>query len=130
MHTKKINLTIYSRNLIRKDWLVDLEGEGLQSLCSTLEAELLQYGIAFALARNDSVIIDVNSYADLLNAVRISSPTDGFYNKCVGHIIGKSQNLDLYEDIRRAVSRVAFAPETIPPDDENRKVCHNCGCGC
>jgi hypothetical protein len=38
--------------------------------------------------------------------------------------------LNLAEDIRRAVSRVAFAPETVPPEDHNRKVCHNCGCGC
>jgi len=130
MHAKKIDITIYNRNQIRKDWRVDLEGDGLQALCNSIETELLQYGIAFGFARNDSITIDVNSYADLLNVVRISSPSDGFYNKCVGHIIGKSQNLDLYEDIRRAVSRVAFAPETIPPDDENRKVCHNCGCGC
>jgi hypothetical protein len=28
------------------------------------------------------------------------------------------------------VRRIAFAPETIAPADEFRKVCHNCGCGC
>jgi hypothetical protein len=28
------------------------------------------------------------------------------------------------------VVRIAFAPETVPPEDHNRKVCHNCGCGC
>lgn len=130
MYAKKIFLTIYKRNQIRNDWQFDLEGEGLQFLCNAIEAELLRYGIEFGFARNETVIINVNSYADLLNAVRISSPVDGFYNKCVGHIIDKSQNLDLYEDIRRAINRVAFAPETVPPDDENRKVCHNCGCGC
>jgi hypothetical protein len=34
------------------------------------------------------------------------------------------------EDISTAVRRVAFAPETIAPSGEFRKVCHNCGCGC
>lgn len=130
MNGKKIILTIYNRKQIRDDWQVDLDGAGVQEFCRVLEAELEQYGIEFGFARNDAITIDVNSYADLLNVVRISSPVDGFYTKCVGHIIGKSQNLDLYEDIRRAVNRVAFAPETIAPDDENRKVCHNCGCGC
>lgn len=130
MTPKKIILTIYNREQIKGDWQADLEGEGLQVLCTALETELLRYGIEFGCGRNDAVTIAVKSYADLLNVVRISSPADGFYNKCVGHIIGKSQNLDLYEDIRRAVNRVAFAPETVPPDDENRKVCHNCGCGC
>ena len=37
---------------------------------------------------------------------------------------------DLFEDIRRGVSRVAFAPEMIEPEGENKAVCHNCGCGC
>jgi hypothetical protein len=36
----------------------------------------------------------------------------------------------LMADIKRAINRVAFAPETVPPDDHNRRVCHNCGCGC
>ena len=87
-------------------------------------------GVAFSTDRNPGFVVTVNSYADLLNAVRISSPSDGIASRCVGHLIGKSERLDLLEDIRRAVNRVAFAPETIPPDEHNRKVCHNCGCGC
>jgi len=80
--------------------------------------------------RTNDVIISVNSYADVLNVVKISSAQDGQSNRCVGHIIGKSPNLDIMEDIERAVRRVAFAPETVVPADEFRKVCHNCGCGC
>jgi hypothetical protein len=76
------------------------------------------------------VIISINSYADVLNVVKISSAQDGQSNRCVGHIIGKSPNLDIMEDISRAVRRIAFAPETVAPADEFRKVCHNCGCGC
>ncbi len=130
MPAKKMLITIYAQNHLRQDWRVDLSGDEFQRFIAGLEKELLGFDIRLDSSRNDDICIDVNSYADLLNAVRVSSPADGFANKCVGHIIGKSQNLNLYEDIRRAVNRVAFAPETVPPDDHNRKVCHNCGCGC
>lgn len=130
MTVKKLMLTVYRQNHIRDDWQVDLDGEAFCHFISQLRSELAAFGIEIANSRNDALTVDINSYADLLNAVRISSPLDGFANKCIGHIIGKSPNLDFFEDIRRAVNRVAFAPETIPPDDHNRKVCHNCGCGC
>lgn len=130
MSRKKLLLTLYHQNHVRPDWKVDVDNQDFCSKMEGLAKELAGFGIEFSLARNDGISIDVNSYADLLNAVRISSPSDGFANKCVGHIIGKSQNLDLVEDITRAVNRVAFAPETVPPDDHNRRVCHNCGCGC
>lgn len=130
MSAKKLILTIYAQNHLRPDWRVDLCGNDFQLFVSALARELAGFGIELSNSRNDEIRIDVNSYADLLNAVRVSSPSDGFSNKCVGHIIGKSRDLNLYEDIRRAVNRVAFAPETVPPDENNRKVCHNCGCGC
>jgi len=130
MPAKKMSLTICSRNNIRPDWQVDLAGSAYEQFVDGLARELAGFNIELTSGRNDEITVNVNSYADLLNAVRVTSPLDGFFNKCVGHIIGKSQNLDLYEDIRRAVNRVAFAPETVPPDDHNRKVCHNCGCGC
>ncbi|HEY5975767.1 MAG TPA: hypothetical protein VIU41_13590 [Geobacteraceae bacterium] len=127
---KSLQLILYRQNHLRSDWLVDLTGSRFADFCTELTAELARYDIQFSATVNDDLTIDIASYADLLNAVRISSPQDGFTSKCVGHIIGKSQNLDLLEDIRRAVTRIAFAPETIPPDDHNRRVCHNCGCGC
>ncbi len=130
MTKKKLMLTVYSQKRLRDDWRVDLDGEDFCRFVCQLRSELAAFGMDVDSSRNDAVTVDVNSYADLLNVVRISSPADGFTNKCIGHIIGKSQNLDFFEDIRRAVNRVAFAPETIPPDDHNRKVCHNCGCGC
>jgi len=128
--SKKVILTVYKQNHLRNDWYVDLTGAAFNLFLNTLESELSRYGVEFTCQGNSDITIDVNSYADLLNAVRVSSPVDGVTCRCVGHIIGKSQNLDLLDDIRRAVNRVAFAPETIPPDDHNRKVCHNCGCGC
>jgi hypothetical protein len=130
MTGKILLLTVCSQNHIRDDWKVDLEGEDFSRLISHLRDELASFGVDVTSCRNDAITVDVNSYADLLNAVRITSPVDGFTNKCIGHIIGKSQNLDFFEDIKRAVNRVVFAPETVPPDDHNRKVCHNCGCGC
>lgn len=130
MVSKKVTLTVYNQNHLRNDWYVDLAGAEFNLFLNNLEAELSRFGVEFSCLENSGITIDVNSYADLLNAVRISSPADGVTCRCVGHIIGKSQNLDILEDIRRAVNRVAFAPETIPPDDHNRKVCHNCGCGC
>jgi len=130
MAVKKLVLTIYKQNHLRPDWRVDTAESGFLLLIKGLEAELAGFDIEFSWVMDDAITIEVNSYADLLNAVRVSSPSDGFANKCVGHIIGKSQNLNLFEDIRRAVNRIAFAPETVPPDDHNRKVCHNCGCGC
>jgi hypothetical protein len=38
--------------------------------------------------------------------------------------------LNICEDISAAVRRIAFAPETVVPSNEFKKVCHNCGCGC
>lgn len=130
MSGKKMLLTFFRQNHVRTDWKVDLLGASFQAFLAGLVAELERYGIQLERKTNDDVTISVNSYADLLNAVRISSPSDGFSSLCVGHIIGASANLNLEEDIKKAVNRVAFAPETIPPEDHNRKVCHNCGCGC
>lgn len=130
MSGKQLVLTIYGQNHIRPDWQVDLDGPAFQEFCHRLGSELRRFGIDFSTTFNPEFTIDVKSYADLLNAVRISSPADGFANRCVGHLLGKSEHLDLMEDITRAVKRVAFAPETIPPDEHNRRVCHNCGCGC
>jgi hypothetical protein len=130
MYQKKIVLSVCRQNHLRDNWKVDLEGDAFRTFLRGLIEEFAGFGVELEHAVNEAVTVTVNSYADLLNAVRITSPTDGFFNKCIGHIIGQSRNLDLFEDIQRGVNRVAFAPETIQPDESNRKVCHNCGCGC
>lgn len=130
MPEKTITVTFYRQNHLRADWATDPSDPVYQRCIEELDKELSPFGIEVRRVNNDVWTIDVSSYADLLNAVRITSPADGFTLKCIGHIIGKSPDLNLVEDIRRAVNRVAFAPETVPPDDHNRKVCHNCGCGC
>src|SRR5512134_448807 len=100
MMGKKLLLTVCSRNTVRNDWKVDLDGEDFNRFVDGLGKELAAFGMEFSSSRNDAVTITINSYADLLNAVRISSHSDGFSNKCIGHIIGKSQNLDFYEDVK------------------------------
>lgn len=130
MADKEITLVFFRQNHMREDWRVDLDGAEAARFFADLAQELARCGVGLKRTTNDAFTIDINSYADLLNTVRISSPADGFASVCVGHVIGKSENLDLLADIRRAVVRVAFAPETVPPEDHNRRVCHNCGCGC
>jgi len=127
---KGMRLTCYGRKNSRPVWEKVLTGASFELFFAELARELERFGIQLERLEDDSQLIDVASYADLLNAIRIASPSDGIANICIGHVIGKSPHLDPLEDIRRAVNRIAFAPETVPPDDENRKVCHNCGCGC
>lgn len=125
-----MTVTILGQELIRDDWYFDFDSELFQSFSRKLEKEMKKQGIVLTFVRNSEAIIKIGSYGDLLNVAKISSPDDGHVNQCVGHIIGKSEHLDIMEDIKTAVHRVAFAPETIAPSNEFRKVCHNCGCGC
>lgn len=130
MAEKSITVTFYKQNHVRKDWEVDLTSSHIELFFLELAHDLSRFGVQLEWLHNETVVIDINSYADVLNAVRIASPADGFTNICVGHVIDKSPNLDIFEDVKRAVNRMAFAPETVAPDGENRRTCHNCGCGC
>jgi len=128
--TKSMTITIHDQKHLRKDWYIDFDGQTFQDFLAGMTTEMKLLGVLLTVVRNRDAVVKVNSYADLLNVVKISSPQDGHSNQCVGHIIGISRELDIIADISRAVRRVAFAPETIPPSSEFRKVCHNCGCGC
>lgn len=129
MTGKKMVVTFYRQNHVRTDWRVDLDSSVFELFFIELADDLAKFGIQIT-KQNEDTSIDIRSYTDLLNSVRISSPSDGFSSMCIGHIIGKSPHLDIFEDIRRGVNRMAFAPETIAPESHNRQVCHNCGCGC
>ena len=128
--TKQMVITFFDQKHLRKDWYIDFDGQLFQGFLAGMIKEMKRLGVLLTVVRNRDAVISINSYADLLNVVKISSPQDGHSNQCVGHIIGKSQGLDIMEDISTAVRRVAFAPETVAPSSEFRKVCHNCGCGC
>lgn len=130
MAGKSIKVIFFRQNHLRPDWEINTGSTAFDLFFIELAEDLARLGISLSWEQNEGVTIDVNSYADVLNAVRIASPSDGISSICIGHIIGKSPNLDLMEDIRRGVNRVAFAPETVAPEDGNRRVCHNCGCGC
>lgn len=126
---KTLNVTIFDQQHLRGDWLFDFDGERFQQFIDGISREMRRLGFALTCVRNHDVTISINSYADLLNCVKISSD-DSQGTHCIGHIIGKSEHLDIVEDIDMAIRRIAFAPETIAPAGEFRKVCHNCGCGC
>jgi hypothetical protein len=112
---KKIAVTFYRQNHVRPDWRVDLASSVFELFFIELADDLAKFGVELARMVDDETVIDIHSYADVLNAVRISSPSDGFSNICIGHIIGKSPHLDLLEDIKRGVNRVASL-ETILPE--------------
>ncbi len=127
---KQMVIAIHDHAFLRKEWFVDFHSQLFQDFLAGLVKEMKRLGVHVSVVNNQDTVIEINSYADLLNVVKISSPQDGHSNQCIGHIIGKSGKLDIMEDISLAVRRVAFAPETIAPSGEFRKVCHNCGCGC
>ena len=126
---KSLTVTIFAQQHLRREWLFDFDGEPFRNFIAGMTREMRKMGIALSCVHNRDVTIPINSYADLLNCVKVASD-DSQGNHCIGHIIGKSEHLDIMEDIDAAVRRIAFAPETIAPAGEFRKVCHNCGCGC
>jgi hypothetical protein len=126
---KKVTVTILGQKHLREDWLFDFDGKPFCQFIADTTREMRKLGVALTCVHSRDVTISINSYADLLNCVKVSSD-DSQGNHCIGHIIGKSGHLDIMEDIGSAIRRIAFAPETIAPAGEFRKVCHNCGCGC
>lgn len=129
MH-KEITVVLYAYRLSHASWVPGVDSEAVAGFVNKLHGELSPLGITVTCLRDTTHVLEVKSYADLLNTVRLRSARDHIGNLCLGHVIGQSANCDLCEDIRRGVSRVAFAPETIEPEGSHKVVCHNCGCGC
>jgi hypothetical protein len=130
MNHKEITVIFYGCRFPREDWRFDLDKDALDEFFNRMREELSPFGIRLETRADDEIVMDIRGYGDLASAVRIRSPQDNISNLCLGHIIGPSPNRDLFEDIRRGINRVAFAPETIEPEGSNKIVCHNCGCGC
>jgi len=97
---------------------------------ASISAEYKKYGITLNYIDEPEKVMEVRGYGDLLNTVRLRTNDGTLGSPCLGHVIGESENCDLLEDLRRGLSRVAFAPETIEPDGASKRICHNCGCGC
>ena len=127
---KEITVVRYGQRVINREWSHDINLEALDEFIGHLHEELYPIGITVIYIKELDNILEVNGYGDLLNTIRLRSPKDHISNLCLGHIIGQSAKCDFFEDIRRGVSRVAFAPEMIEPEGSNKVVCHNCGCGC
>jgi hypothetical protein len=127
---KEITVVLYGYKLTNNEWTPDINIESLEAFVGNLHQNLNSLGITVSYQSDPDKILEVTGYGDLLNIVRLRSPKDHISNLCLGHIIGKSENCDFFEDIRRGVSRIAFAPEMIEPEGSNKVVCHNCGCGC
>lgn len=130
MTKKEITVVRYSYHLVNSEWAPTVDLDALKGFVESLHKDLKAFGITVNYIDESDKELEVKGYADLLNIIRLRSPKDHIGNLCLGHIIGQSDNCDLFEDIRRGVSRIAFAPEMIEPEGSNKVVCHNCGCGC
>jgi hypothetical protein len=127
---KEITVIFHGYRLVNPGWSIPLPGESRQACIDSLRREYEPFGITVSSLEEPDTLHDVSGYGDFMNTVRLRSPKDHISNLCLGHVIGQSANCDLAEDIRRAVSRIAFAPEMVEPEGSNKIVCHNCGCGC
>lgn len=127
---KQITIAYYGYRPVSKDWQPNFDEPALAAFVADLSRELASAGVDVQLVSEPERALDVKGYGDLLNTIRLRSPADHVGNLCLGHIIGQSPNCDLFEDVRRGVTRLAFAPETIEPEGSHKVVCHNCGCGC
>ncbi len=127
---KEISVVFYQRRYREDKWRQHLVDADLDALFAELVPELKSFDFHLCRVEEPSMEMEIKGYGDLLNSIRLRAPAQGVGNMCLGHIIGASRNLDLAEDIRRGVNRVAFAPETIEPEGSDKIVCHNCGCGC
>ncbi len=126
---KEVKVVIYQRNFI-KDWRYDFNPAAIKALVKELDQEYQSAKVRVVFGGEEDATVQVGGYGDILNAIRLRSTGPAAANHCLGHVLGESKNCDLLEDIRRGVSKLAFAPETIMPEEAHRKVCHNCGCGC
>lgn len=127
---KEITVVLYRREFENPDWNYPVDEVAVARFVAELSTQLETLAVHVLFVYEPEQCARVRGYGDLLNAVRLRSPQDNISNLCLGHILGPSDNRDLLEDIRRGVTRVAFAPEMIEPEGSNKIVCHNCGCGC
>ncbi|MCF6238712.1 MAG: hypothetical protein L3J79_07870 [Candidatus Marinimicrobia bacterium] len=127
---KEITVVLYGYRLTNPEWSPDVNVDAIAGFIGGLHNDMNTLGITVSYLEEPDNVLDVDGYAGLLNIIRLRSPRDHIGNLCLAHIIGQSANCDFLEDIRRGVSRVAFAPEMIEPEGGNKVVCPTCGCGC
>ena len=116
MAGKEITVVRYGFRLVNEGWSPDVDVHAVEDFVTNLHGELKSLNITVNYLEERENTLEVGGYGDLLNTIRLRSPKDHIGNLCLGHIIGQSVNCDFFEDIRRGVSRVAFAPEMIEPE--------------
>jgi hypothetical protein len=129
---KTLDVIFFERIWSAQDWKYDRYqdlDQALNAMLIEMKDELAKFDIELRTI-NEELKSEIKGYGDLLNSMRISFSSAGVASYCLGHIISQSQNLDILEDLRRGINRVAFAPETVEPAGSDKVVCHNCGCGC
>lgn len=125
---KTITVVFYAREF-SGDWNYQFDEEMVQPFFAKLNDELSGCGVVFEFVHEPNITLRINGYGDLLNSVRIRSLADGFSSLCLEQVIGASPAADFWADVKSAVRRVAFSPESIVPIG-GTQLCHNCGCGC
>lgn len=125
---KTISVVFYGREF-SGNWSYPFDEQAVPAFFAALNQELCGCGVHFSYHMEPDITLRIHGYADLLNSIRIRSPQDGFSSLVLGQVVGHSPDVDLFADIKRAVRRVAFSPESIVPEGSN-EICHNCGCGC
>lgn len=128
--SREIVVVFYGYRLTNANWHPPVLSRDPKKFVASISDEYKKYGVTVNYIDEPENIIEVRGYGDLLNTVRLRTNDVALGNPCLGHVIGESENCDLLEDLRRGLSRVAFAPETIEPDGASKRICHNCGCGC
>jgi hypothetical protein len=126
---RNLDVVFYRREWIRRDWQYEFPAVALEAFLAEQQRELEQFDVCLRSLEED-LTQPIQGYADLLNSIRLRFPSAGLGNLCLGHVIGASPNRNLLEDLRRGINRLVFAPETIEPQGSDKRVCHNCGCGC
>ncbi len=127
---KEITVVFYGRSFPRDDWRYELDTQKLAACVNALAEEFGPLGIqvnwqedAGRSLRSGDTAICSTACASVRH--RTISPISAS-----GTSSAPASTAICCEDIRRGVSRVAFAPEMIEPEETNKRVCHNCGCGC
>lgn len=129
---KVLDVIFFQRNWSADGWKYELYKNlevSLNLFYVEIKDELEKFSITLRFIEEE-LTSDIKGYGELLNSIRICCPSAGVGSYCLGHIIGASKNLDIIEDLRRGINRVAFAPETVEPAGSDKVVCHDCGCGC
>ena len=129
MAEKIIEVIFFQRVWGSGDWQYENPDAALNKLFTEMQVELKKFDIQLR-SVEESLPVNIKGYGELLNSMRLCYPAAGVASLCLGHVIGSSPNLDIVEDLRRGINRVAFAPETVEPQGSDKVVCHNCGCGC